>query len=184
MLSDLQKEKITKFAEKCCSKNDFFHQMPHINETARLAVWLADVEKGDPDLCWTAAMLHDICRSKPGDHGTEGSKEAAEFLLKLGLDKDFVKKVRDAIYVHNKDFKDGSIERKILWDADKFQSIGVAGFNKRLLPAGIARFGEKLGIKKAIEEYYFFEKIYRTETGRKESKKHEKEIREYFATLN
>jgi HD superfamily phosphodiesterase len=183
MLSDSQKEKITKFVEKCIAKNDTFHQMPHINETARLAVWLAKIEKGDRDVCWTSAMLHNICRSQPGDHGAEGSKKAAEFLLELGIDKEFVEKVKDAVFFHNKYFKDGSIERKILWDADKYQSIGVDNFNKRLLPAFIVYFGEKIGTQKAMDEYRLYEPIFRTETGRKEIKKHAKEINEYFAKL-
>jgi hypothetical protein len=183
MLSNSQKEKITKFVEKCVTENDIFHQMPHVNETVRIAVWLAKAEKGDKDVCWAAAMLHDICRGQPGDHGTEGSKKAADFLLGLGVDKEFVEKVKDAIYFHNKGFTDGSIERKILWDADKCQSICIDGFTKRLLPATIAYFGEKIGTQKAIDEYRLYEPLFRTETGRKEVKKHSEEIKKYFAKL-
>lgn len=175
MITEEQKKKITEFTEKCVAGNDGAHQMPHIKMVAKDALMFVKAEGGDPEVCWTAAMLHDIVKSKPGDHGTEGSKIAEKFLLELGLDKDFVEKVRDAIYWHNKEFSDGPIERKILWDADKLYGVTVKGFKERFQP--------HLGRDKAIEEYYFFVGKFRTETGKKESEKREKKAEAYFARL-
>ncbi len=183
MLSLLQKKKIIQFAKSYADKNDQFHKMSHINKTAELAVWLAKIENGDEDVCWASAMLHDICRSKPGDHGTEGAKIAEKFLLGLGLDKDFVEQVRNAIYFHNKEFKEGPIERQIVWDADKLQMLGIKGFEERLLSAYKVYFGEKDAVKNTMVEYKFFAVRFHTKTGQNEVKKNAKKIEEYFTSL-
>ena len=181
MLTDIQKKKITEFAEKSVAENDQFHQMQHIRNVAEDALMLAKLEKGDPEVCWTAAMLHDIVKSKPGDHGTEGSKIAEKFLLELGLNKEFVEKVKDAIYWHNKEFKDGPIERKIMWDADKYRNINLQGFRTRIIPFFMQNDDHKTALEKASEDYHLFVTRFRTETGRKEAKKHAAEIEQYIA---
>ena len=181
MLTEEQKKKITEFAEKSVAGNDELHQMTHVSGVAEDALMLAKKEHGDPEVCWTAAMLHDVVKSKPGDHGTEGSKIAERFLLELGLNKDFVEKVRDTIYWHNKPFSDGPIERAILWDADKYQMIGIKGFEDRIKICYINK--PDIKPERIIEDYYFYATRFHTKTGRAEVKKHEKVIEEHFAKL-
>lgn len=183
MLTKSQKEKIIQFAEKQVAKNDPFHQIDHILKTVEIAVRLAKIENGDRNVCWTSAMLHDICKSKRGDHGAEGSKLAEKFLLELNLDKSFVERVRDAIYFHNKGFKGGSIERQILYDADKLQVIGVKNFKNRLLSNYFWAYGKKASVKLAINEYYVFAASLHTKTGQNEAKKHAEEVKEFFGNL-
>lgn len=172
MLNERERKEIIRFAKKQVAGNDHLHGMPHLEETASIALRLAKAENGDADVCWVASMLHDICRRKPGDHGAEGSKLASEFLLELNLPKDFVDKVREAIYFHNKDFNDAPVERKVLWDADKLPLMTPKGFRDRMLPYWMMKKGKVAGMKKAIEEYYFYKARFYTDTGRKEIEKH------------
>jgi len=183
MISDSQKKQIIQFAEKQTAVNDPWHRMEHLEETARLAIWLAGEEKGDADVCWAAAMLHDVCKSRDGDHGTEGAKKARKFLLEIGVDGGFAEKVADAIHFHNKGFRDGAVERRIIWDADKLQLMNPEGFRKRMVPFWISKLGRAGGIKKSIYEYYFYKERFHTETAKKEAGKDVKEMEEYFLVL-
>lgn len=183
MISDFQKEGIIQFAKKETATNDQWHGMEHLEETARLAVWLAEEENGDKDVCWAAAMLHDICKSKAGDHGTKGAEEARGFLLEIGFDNGFAEKVADAINYHNKEFKDGPIERQILWDADKLPLMNPESFRKRMVPFWIYKLGETEGIKKSVYEYYFFKERFHTKTAKRETEKDTREMEEYFLVL-
>ena len=165
-------------------QNDSFHNFSHLEEVAKNAGELAQKEGADPEVCWVAAMLHDICKSGKVDHGTAGAKDASEFLSKLTLPEEFVEKVRDAIHFHNKAFQDGPIERRVLWDADKLTIIGPLGFSQRLLPYWIMKKGKKEGTKTAIREYLFFEPLFRTKSGRKAVKTHTKSMHKFLDSLH
>jgi len=167
MISSVQMKKIVSFAKKRALQNDAFHNFSHFEEVSKNASVLAKKEGADVDVCIVAGLLHDICKSEKGDHGSAGAKDAKKFLLNLNFPKNFVSAVYDAIYFHNKEFHDGPIERRVLWDADKLTIAGPEGFFHRLLPYWIARKGKKQGIETAIYEYRFFEPLFRTESGRK-----------------
>ncbi|MGV8176776.1 MAG: HD domain-containing protein [Candidatus Bilamarchaeaceae archaeon] len=184
MLTPAQKKEILSFAEKRLASNDPYHRLAHVGETAEIAVRLAKTEGADADACWAAAMLHDICKSKPGDHGTEGAKRAKEFLISIGLPAEFVSKVEDAIHFHNKEFHDGPKERAILWDSDKLPIMTPDGFRNRMLPFWVMRLGPEEGKKKAVYEYYFYYERFHTETAKKEIVKYRKKIeKEVFPGL-
>jgi putative nucleotidyltransferase with HDIG domain len=183
MISDVQRSKIIQFAKKQVAENDPYHGMDHLKETARLALGLSKTEGGDPEVCWVSAMLHDIHKGRAGDHGTEGAKEAKKFLLDIGMNGDFAEKVRDAIHYHNKGFSDGSVERQILWDADKLQLMNLEGFKKRMVPFWVYRLGKKEGIEKSIYEYYFYKKRFHTKTAKNEAEKDAVQMEEYFRVL-
>lgn len=183
MLTDSQKRKIIQFAKECTAQNDPYHDFEHLKETAENAVMLAEKEGADIEICWTSAMLHDICRECPGNHGTEGGKKAKEFLLGIGTDEEFAEKVREAIYYHNKEFRNGSLERQIVWDADKLTVMTPEGFRKRMVPYWTFKLGEKEGIKKTISEYYFYFERFHTMTARKKVERHKKEMDIYMDEL-
>jgi putative nucleotidyltransferase with HDIG domain len=182
-ISELQKKQIMDFAKKRASENDQFHNIQHLEETAAHAVRLAKAEGANQSICWVAGILHDICKSKEGDHAVNGATEAKEFLTEIGVGKKFTESVSDAIYHHNKDFTDGPIERKILWDADKLPMMHVEGFKKRLLPFWVLRLGKEDGTKKAIEEYYFYKARFHTNTARKEVLE-DKEVESFISIIS
>lgn len=183
MISDAQRDKIIQFAKKHVAENDPYHGMEHLEETARLAVELSKSEGADAEICWVAAMLHDIRKGKSGDHGTEGAIEAKKFLLEIDMDEGFAEKVKDAIHFHNKGFNGGPVERQILWDADKLQLMNLEGFKKRMIPYWIHKLGETEGIRKSIYEYYFYKERFHTETAKREAEKNTEEMEEYFRVL-
>jgi HD superfamily phosphodiesterase len=183
MLSDGQKRKIVKFAVQRYRDNDDFHRMKHIRRVVAAAAVLARMEGGNKDVCWAASMLHDIAKHKKGNHGTIGAKEAKEFLLSIGVDRGIMDKVYDAIYFHNKGFADGPIERQIVWDADKMDSMTLDGFKNRMLKGFEAESGIRMGMKRAEKEYLFFKRRFHTKEGKRIAKENRALIEEYLAKL-
>jgi hypothetical protein len=165
-LTRSQRIAIIAFAAKETENNDSYHSMPHLRQTARIAVRLARAEKADVDICWTAAMLHDIRKAYPGDHGSLGADEASRFLSALGAGSSFIGTVCDAILFHNKDFDGGPIERRILWDADKLQIMSPYGFRKRMMPYWEMKRGKTAGLEISIKEYYLYAGRFHTDSGR------------------
>jgi putative nucleotidyltransferase with HDIG domain len=183
MLSSAQKRKIEAFAKKCAKSNDEFHGFSHFINVAQNAIMLAKEEGADGEVCWASAMLHDICKCKSGNHGTEGAKKARKFLESLKLEESFIKRVYDAIYFHNKGFRKGPIERQVLWDADKLQIIGPYWFFMRHLRYTLMMEGEEKGVPHSISEYKFFEARFHTKSARKTVKEKAKLMRPIFSAL-
>jgi len=186
MLSQAQKIKIRQFTEEKIKHNDSMHRMPHIEETVKWALRFANLEKADRDVCWASAMLHDICKWEEEhgkNHGITGAETAAEYLTKLGIDKEFVEKVKDAIYYHDKPFEGGSKERQILWDADKMNAVTLEAFRTRVVPYFMASLSKEEALMKAKEEYYFFYERFHTSAGKKEAEKHKPFVEKYIAML-
>ena len=185
MLTDTQRQKITEFAKERVSANDSFHDIEHVMRAADATVLLSVAEHADQDICWAAAMLHDICKREQGDHAEAGAKLAEKFLLGIGVDKEFSARVRDAIYFHNKDFDASApVERQVLWDSDKLYIMTPDGFRKRMLPYWIMKKGSrKAGIETAVAEYYFYKARLHTKTAVKEAGRHSAEMESYLNGL-
>ncbi len=182
MLSAKQRREIVEFAEKRYKSNDPVHTMKHIRRVVRFAVKLARMEHGDRDVCWTAAMLHDIAKDEKGDHGARGAKQARKFLIGIGVDKDAVERIREVMYYHNKGFVGGSIERQIVWDADKLDAFTLSGVKNRLVPS-IRMRALKNTIKDARRQYLLYLGRFHTKTGKRLSKKESAAVNRYFTRL-
>lgn len=183
MLAPSIKKKIVSFAKKEAKANDSYHDFAHLQKVAENALFLAKKEGGNKEVCWVSAMLHDICKCKNGNHGTEGAKKAKKFLNSLKLDKGFIESVCDAIHFHNKGFRGGPIERQILWDADKLTIIGPYGFTQRHLPYQVMKKGKEKGIPSAVKEYHFFEIRFHTKTAKRIVAKNAKIMLPFFRSL-
>jgi hypothetical protein len=180
MLSEKKRLQIAAFAKLKTKGNNRFHRMRHIRAVAAWATKLSAIERSDRDVCWIAAMLHDITKSEEGNHGTTGAKEARTFLLGIGVDKKIVDGVYDAIYFHNKEFSGGPIERQVLWDADKLDLLTFDSFRDRLCPDVKEAKGAKDFIKNLENEYMFFKKRVHTKEGKRIVKREEPAIMEYI----
>lgn len=183
MLSARQKKLIHAFAKKRARSNDDYHSISHLEDVASNAVMLAKKEGGNLDLCWASAMLHDICKALPGEHGENGANYAREFLSSIGVKGKELEEICDAIHFHNKGFRKGPLTRQILWDADKLTVMGTHGFTRRLLPYWIWKKGLPEGAKISIPEYYFFEKRFKTKTAKKIVKGHSETMRPLLNSL-
>lgn len=184
MLTKEQKEKVISFSKKCVEKNDPYHRFEHLEIVAETSVFLAKKEGADPEICEVAALLHDICKSEPGDHGTNGACKAREFLLSIGLSGAFADAVAEAIHFHDKDSKNRSREGAVLWDADKLYILTPRGFVGRMCPFWIMKLGEEKGIEKAIYEYYFYRERINTKTAKAITEKYSKTMESLIKDLN
>ena len=141
---DVMFEKISKSAELVLKKSRGSHDWEHTQRVLRLAVHLAKKEKADLKTVKYAAALHDIARheeDKSGgrkDHALLGAKKASLILLKHGFKPDFIEAVKHCIECHR--FRSGrkpaTKEAKVLFDADKLDSIGAVGIGRAFLFAG------------------------------------------------
>ncbi len=183
MVTKEQHEKIVSFSKECAEKNDPWHRFGHLEQVAGTAPFLAKKEGADPEVCEAAALLHDICKSEPGDHGTSGACRAREFLLSIGLDKAFADAVAEAIHFHNKENWERSPESAVLWDSDKLYILTPKGFIARMCPFWISKLGEEQGLEKAIYEYYFYKERINTKAAREIVGKHSELMEKLIAEL-
>ncbi len=184
------------------------HNWEHTERVYNLALKIAKKEKADIEIVKYAAILHDIKRTeedrKNGKicHAKEGAKKAYMLLKKHGLSREKIKKIVHCIETHrfrgNK--KPETKEAKVLFDADKLDSIGAVGIGRAFLFAG--EVGAKLhnkGIEiKKTKPYTEEDTAYReyvvklrkiknkmqTKTGKKMAIKRHKFMVEFFKRLN
>lgn len=111
------------------------HDMDHVMRVYAMALKIATKEKGvDMDILKAATLLHDIARVKEDDdvtgkicHAEESAKMCEPILKKIGYNAQKIEKIKHCILSHR--FKNShvpeSIEAKILFDADKLDSLGA-----------------------------------------------------------
>ncbi len=110
------------------------HDRFHTERVYNLAVRIADEESADVDVVKAAALLHDIARAledegKIDDHALEGAKKAREVLEEVDFPMERIPAVLHCIEVHRfrKGMEAGSLEAKILQDADRLDILGAVG---------------------------------------------------------
>jgi uncharacterized protein len=133
------------FAKARMSRLHSSHGWDHVERVRRTAEKIAVTEK-DADLfiVEASAILHDVARIDEVDstgndcHAEKGSRMAYDFLAANGLDEVRADRIRLCILSHryrNEHVPD-SIEAKILYDADKLDSIGAVGIGRAFLFSG------------------------------------------------
>lgn len=114
------------------ARADSTHDFDHVMRVYRLAERIGQAEGADMAVLRTATLLHDIARSdqdagRVPDHAAEGGRHARKILA--GQPAEFVETVIHAIEAHR--FRVNrppqTLEAKILYDADKLDSIGAVG---------------------------------------------------------
>lgn len=118
------------------------HDFDHVRRVLTLAERLARAEKADTEIVHAAALLHDIARleedTRGGDHAVMAAARARTILLERGIPADRADAVAHAIAAHR--FRGTvapqTLEAKILFDADKLDSIGAIGVARAYAIAG------------------------------------------------
>ena len=117
--------------------DDPVHGFDHVQRVVRLAAQIAQAEGADLEIVQAAALLHDAQdRRQPptanhrAAHHHASADFAAEILAAEGWSEDRIALVQHCIRAHR--FRDnseppGSLEAKILFDADKLDAIGAIG---------------------------------------------------------
>ena len=124
---------------------DSAHDFDHVLRVVQLADRIARAEGADVDIVRAAALLHDIGLDEGRvGHETSAANRAKDLLREHGYSESFVDAVAHAIESHR--FRSGptpqTLEAKVLFDADKLDSIGAIGV-ARAVAFGAHR-GQKL----------------------------------------
>lgn len=120
------------------------HGWDHTERVVSLALHIGQAEKADLFVIELAALLHDIGRHKEDEsqgticHAEEGAKIAREILARHGVDESVAKNILHCIEHHRfrKNKKPDTLEAKVIFDADKLDSIGAVGIGRAFLFAG------------------------------------------------
>ncbi|NTW30410.1 MAG: HD domain-containing protein [Candidatus Moranbacteria bacterium] len=121
------------------------HDWSHVERVRTLAKRITRAEGADLFVVEAAALLHDIAkteemRAKGGFcHAEEGAKRSRPILERLGIGAETVDHIVACIGTHRKrkGAEPDSLEAKILFDADKLDSIGAVGVARDFLFAGM-----------------------------------------------
>ncbi len=120
------------------------HDWDHTERVYRLCLRIGRREKADLGVLKLAALLHDIGREEEDlssgkvCHGRSGAALARKLLEGHGLDRDAVRAVVHCIRTHRfrKRAFPRTLEARVLFDADKLDSIGAVGIGRAFLFAG------------------------------------------------
>ncbi|MDO9399142.1 MAG: HD domain-containing protein [bacterium] len=158
-------QKIKDIAEKEISNtSDVAHDMSHVMRVYNLALNIAKQESNvDIDVLQAAILLHDIGGHKEmsdpsgkTDHAIESAKMAEPILKKLDFTSKQIKHIQDCIISHRykTENKPETIEAKILFDADKLDSIGAIGIARAFcwISKNNANIYKKVDINEYIKE--------------------------------
>jgi uncharacterized protein len=119
------------------------HAFDHVLRVLALTEKIARAEGADLAIVRAAALLHDITRAEEDagndlDHALSGARRAREILLARGVPTAQADAVAHAIATHR--FRGTAapqtLEAKILFDADKLDSIGAIGIARAYAVSG------------------------------------------------
>lgn len=137
-------EKIYNEAKKHFINSRGSHDFDHVERVLKMTLHIGKKEGADLVILKLAAILHDVKRNDADkekgkiDHAISGAEVASEILLKYKYKEDVVAAVYHCIAAHRfrNDIKPKTLEAKILFDADKLDSIGATGVGRAFLFAG------------------------------------------------
>ena len=132
------------------------HDMSHLLRVRETALRIAESENADVDVVEAMAMLHDLVRYedyREEDSVEETLIEARKILEELNYDKKQIEEILDGISshsLHSKIYKTPrTIEAKILFDADKIDSVGEIGIARWFMTVG----GRDISVAEAASIY-------------------------------
>lgn len=137
-------KKIRKEAKRFFLEARGSHDWDHVKRVYSLCMRIGKKEGADLEVLKLATVLHDIGRKYQDesngkiDHAEKGAEIARKILEKYSLGKEKIKKIIYCIETNR--FrgrkKPGSLEAKVLFDADKLDAIGAVGIGRAFLFAG------------------------------------------------
>lgn len=202
-------KEITKKVKKKLSKSPACHDWDHTERVLRNSQKICEVEnKSDRKVVEIAALLHDIARGsdmyrkKRKCHAAEGAIIAKRILSEYCSNKNFIERVCLCVKRHRFRGDDApqSLEEKIVYDADKLDSLGAVGIGRAFHFSG--RIGSRLHNEESIalnsksysnEDTAFREYLVKmrglpqkmlTKTGKKLALRRAKIMKKFFEELN
>lgn len=130
-------------ARRYYTDGDSAHDFDHVLRVLALAERIARAENADVEIVRAAALLHDVTRAEEdaghdADHAASGAVQAREILRARGVAPARIEAVAHAIAAHRfrGTLAPQTLEAKILFDADKLDSIGAIGIARAYAVAG------------------------------------------------
>ncbi len=132
------------YARRLLEDGSGSHGWDHTERVLALARHIGRKEGADLGIVHLAALLHDLARpeesaSRGGvDHARRGAEMAEEFLAGRGAGPELIGAVRHCIESHRfrGRVRPKSLEARVLFDADKLDSLGAVGIGRAFLFAG------------------------------------------------
>jgi uncharacterized protein len=136
--------KVKAFAKACFDGASGSHDWEHTLRVLRLCEMMGHAENADMDVLIAAAYLHDIGRvfqdASNGEvcHAEKGAQMAGPLVEKLPFTDNQKQNIMHCIRSHRfrNHHQPGTVEAKILFDADKLDAIGAVGVARAFLFAG------------------------------------------------
>jgi uncharacterized protein len=123
---------------------DPIHDFTHVLRVLTLAERIARAEGADLQIVRTATLLHDISRDdedthQAGDHAVLAAHRARRLLEENGATPDFIEAVAHAIAAHRfrNEIAPETLEARVLFDADKLDTIGAVGVARAFAYGGL-----------------------------------------------
>ncbi len=146
-LTEAAEKRLGALAKAILDSDRSCHDWDHTLRVKTTALRLGALEHADPEVLAAAAILHDIARPQEmadqgqSDHAELGAQQASEILVREGIgDDDFRAHVAACIRTHRYRTRTGeppaTIEAKVLFDADKLDSLGAIGLARAFHFAG------------------------------------------------
>jgi uncharacterized protein len=120
------------------------HDWDHTARVLRLCLHIGRAENADLEILTLSALLHDIGRGEEDRsngkirHADASARLAREILARHGLVPGRIARIVHCIEAHSfrKNLPPASLEARVLFDADKLDSIGAVGIGRAFLFAG------------------------------------------------
>jgi len=135
---------IRRYAQTYFAESTGCHGWDHTERVLALARRIARVEGADLAVVSAAALLHDIGRREESAsngtccHAARGAEIACQFLSSQAVPPEIIQRIVHCIAAHR--FRNSlapeSLEARILFDADKLDSIGAVGIGRAFQFAG------------------------------------------------
>ena len=120
------------------------HDIDHTDRVVALSLAIGEKEGCDLEILRVAALLHDVARKEQDEsrgqicHAERGAELSREILKEMNYPGDKIDRIVHCIETHR--FRKGSppesIEAKVLYDADKLDSIGAIGIARNFSFSG------------------------------------------------
>jgi len=139
-------QQIEKEAKKFFKGASGCHDWTHVERVKAMAIHIGKKEKADLQILEIAGLLHDIGRKEEMKskglfcHAEIGAKITRKILKKYNISNDKIENITHCIEAHRyrNAYIPQTIEAKVLYDADKLDSIGAVGVARDFLFAGNA----------------------------------------------
>lgn len=137
-------DRLTKISESYCDGLGGCHGPDHVQRVLGAGLYIARRMGADVAIITAAALLHDIGRAEETAsqgrvcHARLGGQMARRILKEHGFPAEGIEAVAHCIETHRfrGDVAPETLEAKILFDADKLDSIGAVGIGRAFLFAG------------------------------------------------